>query len=53
MGRKRKPPEEIVKTISINLKQKIIDNMTKDVPEEEKNITAKKKIEEIIIKMYG
>lgn len=53
LGRKRKPPEEIMKTISINLKQKIIDNITGDIPEEEKRITAKRKIEEIITKMYS
>lgn len=53
MGRRRKPPEEIVKTISINLKQKIIDEIAKDVPEDEKKITAKRKIEEIIIRMYS
>lgn len=46
MGRKRKEPGEIVKTISINLKQKVIDEIAKDgVP--------KKVIEDMITQKYS
>lgn len=46
MGRKRIPPEELVKSICINLKQKILDEIAKDgVP--------KKVIEEIITQKYS
>lgn len=46
MGRKRKPEGEVMKSITINLKQKIIEEIEKDgIP--------KKVIEEIITQKYS
>ncbi|MEK5061067.1 hypothetical protein BK126_26490 [Paenibacillus sp. FSL H7-0326] len=53
MGRPRKPREEIVKTISINLKQKVLDEITADILEQEnKNVIAKRRIEQFVLNNY-
>lgn len=45
MGRKRKEPEELMKTVCINLKQKVIDEIAKEG-------TPKNVIENIITQKY-
>lgn len=53
MGRHRKPREEIMKTISINLKQKVLDGITVDILDEEsKRVIAKRRIEQFILTNY-
>lgn len=46
MGGKRKDPEEIVRTVTINLKQKVLTEI-------EKHGKPKKVIEEIIIEKFS
>ncbi|GBK66285.1 hypothetical protein PbDSM24746_62890 [Paenibacillus macerans] len=46
MGRKRKDPDELVKTICLNLKQKILNEI-------EKEGNPKHVLEELIKKMYS
>lgn len=53
LGRHRKPRKEIMETISINLKQKVLDEITADILDEEsKRLIAKRRIEQFILTNY-